>query len=129
MSYCTITRRYIVRAIHNLHNPALADAENERLYGMCYRTHGHDYQIMVTIESPIDLATGLSFSRDKIDAVVNEELVRKFDGQMLNDLYPNTSGEALSYIFFNLLKDDFKPAKLKSITIQETRKNWFAFKP
>src|SRR6476661_5524480 len=114
MSFVTLTRRYLLRAMHNLNNPELNDADNERLYGMCYRTHGHDYQIMVTVEAPIDPSTGIVFSRDVIDSRVNEKIIRKLEGQMLNDLYPNTSGEALSYILFDLLKNEFAPAKLKA---------------
>ncbi len=129
MSFVTLTRRYLVRAMHNLNNPELSDADNERLYGMCYRTHGHDYQVMVTVEAPIDSSTGIIFSRDVIDTRVQEKIIGKLEGQMLNDLYPNTSGEALSYILFDLLKNEFAPAKLKAINIQETRKNWFAYSP
>ncbi len=125
MSFVTLTRRYKIRAMHNLNNPDLSDAENERLYGMCFRTHGHDYQVMVTIEAPIDPSTGIIFSRDVIDTRVQEKIIRKLEGQMLNDLYPNTSGEALSFILFDLLKNEFAPAKLRALTIQETRKNWF----
>lgn len=129
MSFVTLTRRYLVRAMHNLNNPELNDTENARLYGMCYRTHGHDYQVMVTIEAPIDPNTGIVFSRDVIDSQVQEKIIDKLEGQMLNDLYPNTSGEALSYILFELLENEFAPAKLKALTIQETRKNWFAYSP
>jgi 6-pyruvoyltetrahydropterin/6-carboxytetrahydropterin synthase len=129
MSFVTLTRRYLLRAMHNLNNPELNDADNERLYGMCYRTHGHDYQIMVTVEAPIDPSTGIVFSRDVIDSRVNEKIIKKLEGQMLNDLYPNTSGEALSFILFELLKNEFAPAKLKAVTIQETRKNWFSSAP
>ncbi len=129
MSSVALTRRYSLRAMHNLNNPALSDSENEQLYGMCYRTHGHDYQIMVTIEGPIDPVTGIVFSRDVIDSRVEEKIIRKLEGQMLNDLYPNTSGEALSYILFEILKNEFEPAKLKAVSIQETRKNWFSSAP
>lgn len=125
MSFATLTRRFKIRAMHNLNNPDLSDSENERLYGMCFRTHGHDYQVMVTIEAPIDPSTGIIISRDVIDTQVREKIIGKLEGQMLNDLYPNTSGEALSYILFELLKNEFAPAKLKALTIQETRKNWF----
>ncbi len=125
MSFATLTRRFKIRAMHNLNNPDLSDSENERLYGQCFRTHGHDYQVMVTIEAPIDPSSGIIFSRDVIDTRVKEKIIKKLEGQMLNDLYPNTSGEALSFILFELLKNEFAPAKLKALTIQETRKNWF----
>lgn len=129
MSYVSLTKRYRVRAMHNLNNPELNDAENSRLYGMCYRTHGHDYQVMVTLEAPIDPSTGMVLSRDVIDSRVQEKIIGKLEGQMLNDLYPNTSGEALSFILFELVKNEFAPAKLKALTIQETRKNWFGYSP
>lgn len=39
-----ISRRYTLRALHNLENPDIGNEENTRLYGPCYRLHGHDYQ-------------------------------------------------------------------------------------
>src|SRR3954471_10073685 len=109
MSFVTLTRRYVLRALHNLNNPSLSDQDNENLYGMCFRTHGHDYQLMGTVQAPIDAATGMIIDRDVIDTKVQEKIIRKLDGQMLNDIYPNTSGEALSYILFDILKNEFAP--------------------
>ncbi len=128
-----LTRRYVIRALHNLNNPDLSDAENTRLYGLCYRLHGHDYQVFVTVEGPIDELTGLSVNRDELDQIVNEVLVQKYDGHFLNESFVNTSGEALSRLFYVKLKQAFLEAgprlgnpSLVQVSIQETRKNWFA---
>lgn len=119
------TRQYLIRALHNLENPSVDSAENERLYGMCYRLHGHDYKVQVTIESEIDAKTGLCEFRDQLDALVERELIRPFDGKCLNDTFKNTSGEALTHLFFDRLQPHLPPGVRLKLAIQETRKNYF----
>ena len=131
MKTARLTRRYVLRALHNLINPDLSDEENARLYGLCYRLHGHDYQIMVTVEAPIHDASGLSVNRDELDTIVHRELIAPYDGQFLNEFFINTSGEALSRLFFVKLEKAVAPlfkngGRLVQVSIQETRKNWFA---
>jgi 6-pyruvoyltetrahydropterin/6-carboxytetrahydropterin synthase len=126
MAYAQLTRRYLLRALHNLENPKISDKENEELYGLCYRLHGHDYKIMVTLESPLDPVSGLVFDRDKMDGIVKSEIIEKLQGKNLNDYFQNTSGEALVHEFFNLLNPHFPAGVLKKVAIQETRKNWFS---
>ena len=36
-----IVHREEFAAAHRLHNPALSDAENVRIYGLCNNEHGH----------------------------------------------------------------------------------------
>ena len=50
MSALRLTRSYHFSAGHRLASPALSDAENARVYGPCYRQHGHNYRIEVTVE-------------------------------------------------------------------------------
>jgi 6-pyruvoyltetrahydropterin/6-carboxytetrahydropterin synthase len=132
MKTARLTRKYALRALHNLNNPHLSDEENSRLYGLCYRLHGHDYQIMVTVEAPIHPVSGLSISRDDLDALVHRELIAPYDGHFLNESFINTSGEALSRLFFAKLSaaaGDLLTktgGRLVQVSIQETRKNWFA---
>lgn len=119
------TRQYLIRAMHNLRNPDASSSENERIYGMCYRLHGHDYKVQVTIESEIDPRTGLCLFRDRLDEVVERELIRPFDGRSLNDTFRNTSGEALSHLFFERLRPHLPQDVRLKVAIQETRKNYF----
>ena len=122
-----LTRQYVFRALHCLENRALDPAANERLYGMCYRQHGHHYKVQVTVEGSIDPNTGLCCDRDLLDQIVNKYLIEPFDGQDLNALFSNTAGEALAYEFYQLLAPHLAPMKLSKVGIQETRKNWFEY--
>ncbi len=125
----SFTRQYTIRAMHNLENPDASSAENERLYGMCYRLHGHHYKVQVTVESDVDPKTGLCRFRGELDALVERELVRPFDGRSLNDAFQNTSGEALCHLFFERLRPHVPPDVRLRLAIQETRKNYFERPP
>ena len=119
------TKMYVIRSLHNLHNPDISDIENQKLYGLCYRLHGHDYKVQVTLEGELDPKTGQCRFRDKIDEVVERELVRRFDGKCLNDSFTNTSGEALVHIFYEILRPHIPNDVRLKLAMQETRKNYF----
>jgi len=44
-----LTRVYHFSAGHRLFDPALSDEANEALYGACWRPHGHNYYLEVTV--------------------------------------------------------------------------------
>lgn len=125
----SFTRQYLIRSLHNLENPDATSEENERLYGMCYRLHGHDYKVQVTIESDVDPRTGLCAFRLELDALVERELIGPFDGRCLNDSFQNTSGEALVHLFYERLRPHIPSHIGLRLAIQETRKNYFERPP
>ena len=51
MPVVTVTRRLQFNAAHRVHNPALSDEENERLFGKCNNPnwHGHNYILDVSV--------------------------------------------------------------------------------
>ncbi len=120
-----LTRMYVIRALHNLENPDVSDTENERLYGMCFRLHGHDYKVMVSIEGPVDDLSGLLPFRPELDRIVDEVLLRPLNGGCLNDHSTNTSGEALAHLWYERLRPHLPPELHLRLAIQETRKNYF----
>ena len=125
------TEQITICALHNLESSELSDTENERLYGNCFRKHGHDYHIQIQLESTIDKMSGVAVDRIKLQKILQKHLIEKFNGQFLNRHFDCTSGEALSYYFYNLLKAPLeaglKGSRLKALHIQETRKNWFSY--
>ena len=131
MNTIRLTQEVILSALHNLENPQLSDAENEKLYGQCYRKHGHDYHIQVELEGEIDPRTGIAFDRANLQSILDSVLTEKFSGTFLNRHFDCTSGEALSVYFFDLLKkpieNGLKGVRLVNLHIQETRKNWFSY--
>ena len=132
MNKVRVTKQYILSAMHNLERTDLDPSENEKLFGICYRWHGHDYKIQVELEAEIQ-SSGLSVDRNAIDTIVESTLLKPFTGSRLNDHFSNTSGEALCSAFFDLLSpvvsQTFKQVQLIGIHIQETRKNWFSYSP
>ena len=60
MAIVTATRLLRFNAAHRVHNPALSDVENTRLFGKCNNPnwHGHNYTLEVSVKGPIDERTG-----------------------------------------------------------------------
>ena len=124
-----LTRAVRIRAIHNLAHPDLSSSDNEKLYGKCYRQHGHDYWVQVTVAAALDERSGLVFDRDRLDHILQASVVEPLDGSDLNEIFPNTSCEALARALFLRLKPIFPDGVLKRVSIQETKKNYFEFPP
>jgi 6-pyruvoyltetrahydropterin/6-carboxytetrahydropterin synthase len=131
MKYIRFTQQISISALHNLENPDLNELDNERLYGVCFRKHGHDYKIQIELECPLNERTGLAIHRDQLQDIINKYLIQKFQGSFLNQHFDCTSGEALSFYFYELLKEPIEAqlsgSKLLGLHIQETRKNWFSY--
>ena len=131
LSKIRLTEQFTLSALHHLENELLSEEENKKLFGICFRKHGHDYQIQVEIEAEINEATGLAFDRERLEMVISKSVKDKFEGRFLNEHFDCTSGEALSYYFFKLLelpiRKELAGAHLYALHIQETRKNWFSY--
>ena len=65
-----LTRSYHFSAGHRLENPALGEEENARIYGPCYRQHGHNYLLEITVGGDLDPVTGMSADLAAVDAAV-----------------------------------------------------------
>ena len=131
MKHIRFTQELKISALHHLENPDLSIEENERLYGICFRKHGHDYKLQIEMSAPINERTGLAIDRMGLEQFLDKNLVQKFEASFLNQHFDCTSGEALSFYFYQLLKPILatqnKDAELLAVHIQETRKNWFSY--
>lgn len=127
MLQAVVTRKYSLSALHSLANPALSDAENYRIFGPCFRLHGHEYLIEVTVAGPISAESGLVISREVFDRIVEEHLIEPLANRYLNDRFPITTGESLALEFFAILSPHFsRPLRLQEVMVQETPKNLFS---
>jgi len=63
--------------------------------GRCRRLHGHHYQLEVTVEGPVD-EHGIVIDFDDLRAVVEREVVERYDHQFLNELIDNPTAELLA---------------------------------
>ena len=71
-----VSRRESFNAAHQLCDPGLSDAENERLFGKCANLHGHRYTFLFTVETP---------ELDPIGRVVDFSVLAARLGSWLND--------------------------------------------
>lgn len=132
----TLTRRYRIAAAHVLRRPDLSDAENERIYGKCANPngHGHDYGIEVTVEGRVDPETGTIFPLERLDALVGERVLSRFDHRMLNDDPLFRDAVPTAENIARVIHAELAPAiaarggpRLAGVRIVETRRNHFDY--
>jgi len=127
------SRAYTISASHRLHTDLLSVEENKATYGKCNNPHGHghNYRIEVTVGGEIDAATGMVINMATLDAVVQEQVVGRFDHMNLNldPLFAQrvSTTENLCIAIFNLLQPALKPAILEKVRIEETENNFFEY--
>jgi 6-pyruvoyltetrahydropterin/6-carboxytetrahydropterin synthase len=133
MPRLTVTRRVHFNAAHRLHNPALSDAENQRLFGLCNNPnfHGHNYELDVSVEGDIDPKTGYVADMGEIKRIVEEQVVSRLDHRNLNLDVPelrNTipSTENVTVMIWRLLEGKV-PGRLKRIVLWETPRNYVTY--
>ncbi|MDZ4676190.1 MAG: 6-carboxytetrahydropterin synthase [Oligoflexia bacterium] len=122
-----LTKRVTFSAMHQLLCEHFTDEENEKVFGKCFRVHGHDYFIEVTIKGKIDPKSGLICDRDIFEDVLRNEITEKYNKSDLNKFFDNTTGENLAIHLYNLLIPKLKPIHLVCVRVQETPKNFFVY--
>ncbi len=75
---------------HRYWNPNLSPEENRDLFGPWASpyNHGHNYVLDVAAEGSIDSRTGMVVNIKDIDDLLQQAVVRKFDGKSINDEVP-----------------------------------------
>ena len=130
MPTVTITRLVRFSAAHRLHNPALSDEENTRLFGKCNSPnyHGHNYTLEVSIAGPPDRTTGYVLDFGELDRIVDTSCVDLMDHKNLDVDVPFMNGvlstaENVVVACWRQLEPVLKPAKLVHLRLWETENN------
>ncbi|MFY9234509.1 MAG: 6-carboxytetrahydropterin synthase [Fimbriimonadaceae bacterium] len=127
----TLTRTYEFAASHRLHVPGLSDEENLELFGKCNNPagHGHNYIVEVTVSGQPDERTGMIIDLEELDAVVEREVIERYDHKNLNEDLPEfknsatTSERVVQEVWFRLV--DKVPGNLVRVRLHETARNIF----
>ena len=123
----------MLSASHRLHSDALSAEENRVVYGKCNNPHGHghNYVVEVLVGGPVDPETGMVLNLAALDAVVQEQIVDRFDHTNLNldPLFLNRvpTTENLCRTVFELLEGRVAPATLNQVRVEETENNFFEY--
>ena len=130
----TVTRRLHFSAAHRVHNPAMSDEENTRIFGKCNNPnwHGHNYILDVSVRGAVDERTGYVIDLSRVKSVVEREVVSKVDHRNLNlevdflrDVIPTT--ENVIVAFWRVLEPALKPARLTRLVLWETVNNYVEY--
>jgi 6-pyruvoyltetrahydropterin/6-carboxytetrahydropterin synthase len=129
MATLYLTKILHFSAAHRLASAALGEAENRALYGPCFRDHGHNYLLEVTVKGRpgrdgmvIDLGVlEGAMRRAVVDAVDHRDLGR--DVPALDGLI--TTGENLATAFYRMIDAALPPGALHRVALVETANNRF----
>lgn len=131
MATMAMTKILHFSAAHRLATAALSEAENRRVYGACYRHHGHNYALEVTVKGPVGsdgmvMDAGVleqAMRTAVVDLVDHRDLDR--DVSVLGEL--PTTGENLAVAFYRMLERMLPSGRLLRVAVLETENNRFEF--
>ncbi len=130
-----VTRQVHFNAAHRLHNPTKSARWNEETYGLCNnpRWHGHNYVLEVTVAGEPDPDSGYVIDLGVLKSVLEERIVKACDHRNLNEEVPFLRGlipstENLVIAFWNELEPLLQPARLHSVKLYETPRNFAEYR-
>ncbi|MGH7460684.1 MAG: 6-carboxytetrahydropterin synthase [Pseudomonas sp.] len=90
MPIAHLTRRVLFNAAHRYSRPEWSESENRQVFGACANPHGHghNYVLEVTVSGEIHTQTGFCVDLAALDALLEREVVERFDHQHLNHRVP-----------------------------------------
>jgi 6-pyruvoyltetrahydropterin/6-carboxytetrahydropterin synthase len=134
MPLVTVTRLLRFSAAHRVHNPALSDEENTRLFGKCNNPnwHGHNYTLEVSVTGEPDPVTGYVIDLGLVKRIVEREYVDLVDHKNFNLDVPfmagtNPTTENIIIACWRRLEPALKPAHLTRLRLWETENNYVEY--
>ena len=131
MAIVTATRLLRFNAAHRVHNPALSDVENTRLFGKCNNPnwHGHNYTLEVSVKGPIDERTGYVIDLGMLRDTVERHVVDVTDHRNFNIDVPymqgvNPTTENVVVGMWRVLEPVVAPGKLVRLRLWETENHY-----
>jgi 6-pyruvoyltetrahydropterin/6-carboxytetrahydropterin synthase len=133
VSAIELTRQYHFSAGHRLESASLSPEDNARLYGQCYRQHGHNYLVEVTVGGRLDPITGMATDLGALDAAVKRLILDHVDHFDLSSAVPaltgvTTTGENLARAFWEWLEPTLSAGSLRRVAVVETDNNTFEYR-
>jgi 6-pyruvoyltetrahydropterin/6-carboxytetrahydropterin synthase len=134
MAKVFLKRRARFAASHRLHSEALGREKNIEVFGKCNNPngHGHNYEMLVTIQGEIDSTTGMVMSLEQLKSIIQETIIAKVDHKHLNldvDFLrgTNPTAENLVVAFWRQLEPRLPKGLLHEVTLIETENNQVSY--
>lgn len=86
MPHVRVTRRVHFSAAHRLFREEWTEEENRAVFGDCAnpRWHGHNYEVDVTVEGPVDPETGFVMDLKELRDAMEARVIQDVDHRNLN---------------------------------------------
>ena len=129
------TRLVHFSAAHRLFRPDWSDERNAAVFGDCSNPnwHGHNYEVEVTVEGPVDPSTGFVMDLKRLKELVQERVIRDVDHKNLNREVPwlegiNPSTENVVVAIWSRLAGELPTGvRLAKVLLRETPRNWVEY--
>jgi 6-pyruvoyltetrahydropterin/6-carboxytetrahydropterin synthase len=127
-----VTRRVHFSAAHRLHRPEWSDERNAEVFGDCSNPnwHGHNYEIEVTVEGPIDPETGFVMDLKQLKGLIEDRVLADVDHKNLNTevqwlegVIPSTENVTVA-VWDRLVNMLPGQIRLVKVLLRETPRNW-----
>jgi 6-pyruvoyltetrahydropterin/6-carboxytetrahydropterin synthase len=135
MNVVRATRRVHFSAAHRLHRSDWSEARNREVFGDCANPnwHGHNYDLDVTVEGPVDPETGFVIDLKDLKELVERRVLVDVDHKNLNTEVPwlegiNPSTENVAVAMWGRIADQLPTTvKLVNVLLRETDRNWVEY--
>ncbi len=130
-----VTTELEFSAAHRLFNPDWTEERNQEVYGGCANPnwHGHNYGLQVTVEGPVDPATGFVIDFRELKSLVDSRVIQDLDHKNLDLDVPWMTGlissaENLVVAIWNRLADGLpEGVELSKLTLWETPRSYVEY--
>lgn len=130
-----VSRKAHFNAAHRLYRKDWSFEKNNEVFGKCNnpRYHGHNYELIVTVEGEIDPITGYVIDIKILSDLIKADIEERFDHKNLNedtqefkDLNP--TAENISVVIWNILREKIDKKLDLEVTLYETPRNFVTYK-
>ena len=131
MPVVQVTRRVHFSAAHRLYRPDWSDERNAEVFGDCSNPswHGHNYELEVTVEGPVDTDTGFGMDLKCLKDVLENRVLADVDHRNLNsevewlaDVNPTTENLVVA-IWDRVVHAVPEGVRLAKVVLHETPRN------
>lgn len=129
-----VHRKAHFNAAHRLFCSDWDDAKNEEVFGKCSNPHyhGHNYDLIVSVEGEIDPKTGFVIDLKILKDLIHDEVEVPFDHKNLNLQVSefkelNPTAENISVVIYNRLKAKLPQHLELEVTLYETARNFVTY--
>ncbi len=130
-----VTTELEFSAAHRLFNPDWTEERNQEVFGVCANPnwHGHNYELHVTVEGPLDPETGFVIDFRDLKSLVDSRVIRDLDHKNLDLDVPwmkglISSAEHLVVAIWNRLADGLpQGVELNKLILWETPRSYVEY--